>query len=76
MSTIVCIGSGNMGAALMKGAGCAANAANGNIFFTDVDIEKARALAAGLKANVIESNIEAVKKGDFIFHQYYLPDVP
>ena len=67
MSTIVCIGSGNMGAALMKGAGCAANAANGNIFFTDVDIEKARALAAGLKANVIESNIEAVKKGDFIF---------
>ncbi len=63
MSMIVCIGSGNMGAALMKGAG----SDGGNIFFTDVDIEKARALAADLKANVIESNIEAVKKGDFIF---------
>jgi len=69
MSIVVCIGSGNMGAALMKGA-CAVGrtrVTSGNIFFTDVDIEKARSLAAELKANVIESNIEAVKKGDFIF---------
>jgi len=69
MSIVVCIGSGNMGAALMKGA-CAVGrtrVASGNIFFTDADMEKARSLAADLKANVIESNIEAVKKGDFIF---------
>ncbi|MDR2942066.1 MAG: pyrroline-5-carboxylate reductase [Treponema sp.] len=63
MSSIVCIGSGNMGAALMKGA----NSAGNSIFFTDIDIEKARSLAAGLKAEVIESNTEAVKKGDYIF---------
>jgi len=77
MSNIVCIGSGNMGAALMKGAcnvgassgGASADGAvsNSNIFFTDVDTKKARALADDLKANVIESNTEAVKKGDFIF---------
>jgi pyrroline-5-carboxylate reductase len=63
MSTIVCIGSGNMGAALMKGARGACE----SLFFTDVDTEKARTLAASLNANVIESNIEAVKKGDYIF---------
>ena len=67
MSTIVCIGSGNMGAALMKGACSNNGVTNSNIFFTDVDTKKAGALAADLKANVIESNIEAVKKGDFIF---------
>jgi len=37
MSTIVCIGSGNMGFALMKGA-----SAGTNIFFTDTDAEKAQ----------------------------------
>jgi len=73
MSNIICIGSGNMGAALMKGVRCASCESSGgavpnsNIFFTDVDINKARALAADLKTNVIESNTEAVKKGDFIF---------
>jgi hypothetical protein len=40
MSTIVCIGSGNMGAALMKGAGCAANAASGNIFLPMLILKK------------------------------------
>jgi pyrroline-5-carboxylate reductase len=65
MSTIVCIGSGNMGSALMKAASTIIDSSH--IFFTDTEIEKARTLAASLKANVIESNIEAVKKGDYVF---------
>ena len=62
MSTIVCIGSGNMGFALMKGA-----SAGTNIFFTDTDAEKAQAAAASLGAKVISSNTEAFEKGDYIF---------
>ncbi|MDR2718139.1 MAG: NAD(P)-binding domain-containing protein, partial [Treponema sp.] len=65
MSTIVCIGSGNMGSALMKAA---SNVIGGScVFLTDIDHEKARTLAASLKVNVIESNIEAVEKGDYVF---------
>jgi pyrroline-5-carboxylate reductase len=65
MSNIVCIGSGNMGFALMKSvSGIAAGA---KIFFTDADIEKARNAADSLKAQTIESNAEAAKKGDYIF---------
>ncbi|MDR0302437.1 MAG: pyrroline-5-carboxylate reductase [Treponema sp.] len=63
MSTVVCIGSGNMGVALMSGAGAACD----NIFMTDADTEKARHAADLLKAKVIESNIEAAKKGDYVF---------
>jgi len=62
MSTIVCIGSGNMGFALMKGA-----SAGTNIFFTDTDAEKAQAAAASLGAKVIKSNVEAFERGDYIF---------
>jgi len=62
ISTIVCIGSGNMGFALMKGASTGTN-----IFFTDVDKEKAQTAAGSLGAKVLGSNIEAAQKGDFIF---------
>jgi len=65
MSTIVCIGSGNMGLALMKGAG--KNASGLKIFFTDADTEKARSAASLLKAEAVNSNAEAAKEGDFIF---------
>ncbi|MDR3247552.1 MAG: pyrroline-5-carboxylate reductase [Treponema sp.] len=63
--TIVCVGSGNMGSALMKGA--AGVAGPGHIFFTDSDQPKARAVAAALGAGVLASNIEAAQKGDYIF---------
>ena len=65
MSNIVCIGSGNMGFALMKGA--CKNALDSKIFFTDTDTQKAQVAADSLKAEVLNSNIDAVKKGDFIF---------
>ncbi|GHU70638.1 pyrroline-5-carboxylate reductase [Spirochaetia bacterium] len=63
--TIACIGSGNMGNALMKGA--AASIGGGNIGFSDTDKTKARAVAKNLKAVVYASNIEAVQKADYIF---------
>jgi pyrroline-5-carboxylate reductase len=63
--TIVCIGSGNMGRALMKGA--AAFAGAGRIFFTDSDADKAREAAAALGAGVFASNAEAARRGDYIF---------
>jgi pyrroline-5-carboxylate reductase len=62
MSTIACIGSGNMGFALMK------NAHNGkDIFFTDADKDKAQKAADSLGANVLKTNIEAAQKCDFVF---------
>lgn len=65
MSNLICIGSGNMGYALMKGA---ASLSSGiKIFFTDIDKEKARNASASLNAQAIESNTEAVKTGDYIF---------
>ncbi|GHT52869.1 pyrroline-5-carboxylate reductase [Spirochaetia bacterium] len=63
--TIACIGSGNMGSALMKGA--AASIGGGNIGFSDADKAKAKAAAKNLKALVYASNIEAVQKADYIF---------
>jgi pyrroline-5-carboxylate reductase len=54
-----------MGFALMKGA--CKNAVDSKIFFTDADMEKARTAADSLKAEVLNSNIDAVKKGDYIF---------
>jgi pyrroline-5-carboxylate reductase len=65
-TTIACIGSGNMGFALMKGiAGTARGAAK--IGFSDADGEKAKAAAAALGAAVFGSNAEAAEKGDYIF---------
>ena len=62
---IACIGSGNMGFALMKGI-AAANA-QASIGFTDAYPEKAKAAADALKAGVFGSNTEAAEKADFIF---------
>jgi pyrroline-5-carboxylate reductase len=63
--TIVCIGSGNMGGALMKGAAAFAGAER--IFFTDADQDKARSAAKALGAGVLASNTEAARRGDYIF---------
>ncbi|MDR1374337.1 MAG: pyrroline-5-carboxylate reductase [Treponema sp.] len=61
--TIACIGSGNMGSALMRGA-----AKSGAVIgFTDTDRPKAEVLAKSLGASVYASNIEAAKKADYIF---------
>ncbi|MDR2185845.1 MAG: pyrroline-5-carboxylate reductase [Treponema sp.] len=62
--TIACIGSGNMGSALMRGAAKYGGAVIG---FTDTDRAKAEALADSLGASVYASNIEAVKKADYVF---------
>jgi pyrroline-5-carboxylate reductase len=62
---IACIGGGNMGSALMKGA---ANLIGGaNIGIADTDKPKARALAKALGAALYASNTEAVKKADYVF---------
>ena len=67
--TITCIGSGNMGTALLKGAVSvmAANMGAADIGFTDVDKPKAEAAAASLGGQVYTSNTEAVRKGDYVF---------
>jgi pyrroline-5-carboxylate reductase len=64
-STIVCIGSGNMGGALMRGAASLAGAAR--IFFTDAERAKAQAAAKALGAGFLPSNTEAAQQGDYIF---------
>jgi pyrroline-5-carboxylate reductase len=61
--TIACIGSGNMGYALMK----AVNSKDTRIIFTDLDDGKARAAAASLNADLCPSNIGAVKGADYVF---------
>jgi pyrroline-5-carboxylate reductase len=73
MAIISCIGSGNMGFALMSctnkaGAVNSTGAEkNAEIFITDTDLEKAKSAAESLGAKVLASNIEAVEKGDIIF---------
>ncbi|MFP3040883.1 pyrroline-5-carboxylate reductase [Treponema primitia] len=62
---IACIGSGNMGRALMKGAANIIPA--GNIGFSDADTAKAEVLAKELGAKVYSSNYDAVKEADFVF---------
>ncbi|MCL2192057.1 MAG: pyrroline-5-carboxylate reductase [Treponema sp.] len=64
-TTIACIGSGNMGSALMKGI--ARTIGGSNIGFADADTGKATAAATELGAKVYNSNIEAAGSGDFIF---------
>ena len=64
--TIACIGSGNMGFALMKGI--AGSTGGGvNLMVTDADGEKAKTAAAALGAEVLSSNAEAAEKADYIF---------
>jgi pyrroline-5-carboxylate reductase len=60
---IACIGSGNMGCALMK----AASKTTKNIYLTDNDIHKAESAEEELELNVVSSNIEAAEKADFVF---------
>jgi len=62
MSVIACIGSGNMGFALMKKP-----CSNNDIFFTDADKDKAQQAADSLGAKISASNIEAVQNADFVF---------
>lgn len=78
---ISCIGSGNMGSALMKGiAGAACNSGAGGsaaggatgggarILLADADMEKAKAAAAVIAgAKACASGAEAAEKGGFIF---------
>jgi len=67
---IACIGSGNMGYALMKGIAAINNNATNvktSIGFTDVYAEKAKSAAATLGAGVFGSNTEAAEKADFVF---------
>ena len=62
---IACIGSGNMGAALMKSAASAVGGRNTGV--SDADKTKAEALARLLEAEVYDSNAEAAMRGDFVF---------
>ena len=62
---ISCIGSGNMGTALMKGA--ASVVSGEEIFFADVDKPKAKAAAASLGGKVYASNEQAVREADIVF---------
>ncbi|MDR2485861.1 MAG: pyrroline-5-carboxylate reductase [Treponema sp.] len=62
---IACIGSGNMGMALMKGA--AGIIGGSSIGFTDIDRAKAEAAARAVGGRVYASNIEAAGQGDFVF---------
>jgi pyrroline-5-carboxylate reductase len=63
--TIACIGSGNMGNALMKGA--AGLTGGKQIGFADAEKPKAQAAAKSLGGTVYASNTEAAEKGDYIF---------
>jgi pyrroline-5-carboxylate reductase len=65
MNAIACIGSGNMGYALMKGAYSAAPEIS--LVFTDTDIKKAKAAADALKGKALTSNTEAAKMCDLVF---------
>jgi len=62
--TIACIGSGNMGGALMRGA---AKSKSANIIVTDADRPKAEALAKDAGGVSCASNAEAVGKADYVF---------
>ena len=65
ITTIACIGSGNMGFALMKSI--ATVMGGENIGFADIDREKGKASASALGTEVYGSNVEAAGDGDFIF---------
>ncbi|MDR2143730.1 MAG: NAD(P)-binding domain-containing protein, partial [Treponema sp.] len=62
---IACIGAGNMGSALMRGAAVVAGGAN--IGFADADKAKAKNAARTIGGTVYGTNTEAVKTGDFVF---------
>ena len=66
---IACIGSGNMGFALMKGIAAMSKSTNKpvSIGFTDAYAEKAKTAAEALGAGFFGFNTEAVEKADFVF---------
>ena len=64
-STVACIGSGNMGSALMKGI--AGKIGWKNIGFADSDAEKAAAAATPAGAKVYRTNVEAAENADYLF---------
>jgi pyrroline-5-carboxylate reductase len=61
--SVACIGSGNMGCALMK----AAAKMTKNIYFADSDMRKAEVAAKELGLSTVASNTAAATKADFIF---------
>jgi len=63
--TIACIGSGNMGPALMKGVSKVVDPEY--IGFTDLDLSKARVAADSMGGNVYNSNAQAVEQADYLF---------
>ncbi|MDR1930326.1 MAG: pyrroline-5-carboxylate reductase [Treponema sp.] len=63
-TTIACIGAGNMGSALMKGAAAAGSV---RIGFADADREKAERAAELSGGSVYPSNTGAAEKADFVF---------
>jgi len=65
MKNISFIGCGNMGFALIKATTHVIPASN--IFIADTDKEKTLNAAASLRLNILNSNIEAVEKGDYVF---------
>jgi len=69
MSTIACIGSGNMGFALMNSQKNKTDNSGKKteIYITDADKEKAQTAAILLNAKVLSSNIEAAQKSDIVF---------
>jgi len=69
-SILACIGSGNMGFALLKSAArddSPDNTQKNEIYFTDADAKKAINAARSINADVLSSNTEAAEKGDIIF---------
>ena len=62
---ICCLGSGNIGSALMKGI--AKQVGPENIGFSDTDKAKAKAAAALVGGMVYDSNLQAVEQSDLIF---------
>ncbi len=61
--SIACIGSGNMGSALMKAAAKTIK----TIYLTDADTKKAEDTAKELGVQTVSSNTEAAEKADYIF---------
>ncbi|MFA6507029.1 MAG: pyrroline-5-carboxylate reductase [Treponemataceae bacterium] len=62
---VACIGTGNMGGALMKAASSVIGGAE--IVVTDWDVKKGAAFASEIGATAVSSNADAVKSARFIF---------
>ena len=67
MTTIACIGSGNMGFTLMAGIGQSGKNTKIKIGITDPDTEKAQITAEAIGADIFNSNAKAAEKAAYIF---------